>query len=74
MEETSQNKTLEGFIDEPDPMEVILEEDESDLVYEDIPDENEQPPGWEDILYDAWKERQLEKELEGKNKNSEVTK
>jgi hypothetical protein len=74
MEETSQNETLEGFKDEPEQIGFVLEEDEPDVVYENVPDENELPPGWEDMLYDAWKERQLEKELEEQNKHSEVTK
>jgi hypothetical protein len=67
MKEKSQNETLEGFEDVPDKMETVLDVDEPDVVYEDVPDEDELPAGWEDMLYDAWKERQLEKEHETKN-------
>ena len=68
MKEKSQNEMLEGFEDEPDKMEAILDLDEPEVVYEDVPDEDELPAGWEDMLYDAWKERQLENEHGRKNK------
>jgi hypothetical protein len=49
-------------------MEAVLDVDEPEVVYEDVPDEDELPAGWEDMLYDAWKERQLENEHGRKNK------
>ena len=70
MKEMSQNKTLEGFEDEPDKTDIVLDEDVPEVVYEDVPDEDELPAGWEDMLYDAWKERQLEKELETKKQST----
>ena len=66
MKEKSQYEPVEGFEDEPDKMEIDLDEDVPEVVYEDVPDEDELPGGWEDLLYDAWKERQLEKEHETK--------
>jgi hypothetical protein len=68
MKEKSQNEMLEKFKDEPDQMEAVLDVDEPEVVYEDVPDEDELPAGWEDMLYDAWKERQLENEHGRKNK------
>jgi hypothetical protein len=35
---------------------------ETEVVYEDVPDEDVLPAGWEDVLYEAHRERQLEKE------------
>lgn len=70
MKEKNQNETLEEFEDEPDKMEAILDVDEPEVVYEDVPDEDELPSGWEDMLYDAWKERQLENEHGRKNNHS----
>ena len=36
-------------------------EEELSVVYEDVPDEDELPPGWEDHLYEAWRDQQRDK-------------
>ena len=74
MRKTSMNETIEKFENEPEQMEIVLNDDEPEVVYEDVPDEDDLPPGWEDLLYDTWKESQLEKEIEEQAKHSESTK
>ena len=36
--------------------------DEPGVVYEDVPEEEELPCGWEDHLYDAWRDQQHERQ------------
>ena len=70
MSEMRRNEVVIGQEDSPEHEEVIVEFVEDDIVWEEIPDEGELPPGWEDLLYEAWRERQFAKEPE---EHSEVT-
>lgn len=50
--------------DDPEGAEVVLD-DCQDVILEDVMDEEDLPPGWEDQLYEEWRERKaMNKEAE----------
>ena len=53
-----------------DLIEVIFDEEELSVVFEDVPDENDLPPGWEDHCYESWQDQQRDKQNEDENKIS----
>lgn len=50
--------------------EFLFDEDEPDVVIEDVLDEDELPAGWEDHIYEAWRDQQKDKQIEDENKIS----
>ena len=44
--------------------EFIFDEEELSVVFEDVPDEDELPPDWEDHLYESWRDQQRDKQTE----------
>ena len=44
--------------------EFIFDEEEPDVVFEDVPDEDDLPPDWEDHVYESWRDQQRDKQLE----------
>ena len=48
----------------------LFDEDEPAVVYEDVPDEDDLPPGWEDLLYESWRDQQKHKQTESRNEIS----
>ena len=55
MEEDKRYEVVVGLEDEADHMEVVIE---------DVPDEKDLPPGWEDQLYEEWRDRKAMNEIE----------
>jgi hypothetical protein len=46
--------------------EFIFDEEEPDVVYEDVLDEDDLPPDWEDLIYESWRDQQEDKRLENR--------
>ena len=44
--------------------EFIFDEEEPDVVFEDVPDEDDLPPDWEDHVYESWRDQQRDNQLE----------
>jgi len=57
MEEDKRNEVVVGVEDDADSMEVVIEDGPVDENFGDISDEKDLPPGWEDQLYEEWRER-----------------
>ena len=57
MEEDKRNEVVVGVEDDADRMEVVIEDGPVDENFEDVRDEKDLPPGWEDQLYEEWRER-----------------
>ena len=53
-----------------DLTEFLFDEEEPGVVYEDVPDEDAFPPGWEDLLYESWRDQQKNKQTEDRNEIS----
>ena len=68
MKEEIENEVVEELDNDADQSEVVLNENEPDVVWEDVPDEDELPVDWEDMLYEEWRDRQFIEELEKNSK------
>ena len=53
-----------------DLTEFLFDEEEPGVIYEDVPDEDDLPPGWEDLLYESWRDQQKHKQTEDRKEIS----
>jgi hypothetical protein len=68
MKEEIENEVVVGLDHGAEQSEVVLNDNEKDVVWKDVSDENELPAGWEDQLYENWRDRQFIEELENEPK------
>lgn len=74
MEEARPHEVVVDSEESTDRPEVVIEAIQADVVYEDIPNEDELPPGWEDLIYEQWREQQSQSRAKLKSNNSAQTK
>ena len=55
---------------DPELRAFLFDEEEPGVIYEDVPDEDDLPPGWEDLLYESWRDQQKNKQTEDRNEIS----
>ena len=74
MEEARTHEVVVDSEESTDRPEIVIEAIEADVVFEDIPDEDELPPGWEDLIYEQWREQQSQSKAKFKSNNNTLTK
>ena len=72
MEEISRYKNSRGSERDSNLTEFLFDEEKLEVVFEDVPDEDEKvfPLGWEDHLYESWRDQQKDKQTEDENEIS----